>query len=840
MATEMFSLREEQEVTLSSTPRAPPASFNIISDSPEPPPVALQVAASSQAGLKIEPALPAPGHSEEPEGKRVVVVSGRSEQPEEAPSPRSIESPRSMGQPVKSPCLPGTHHGGIRQRIFVLFDDAEASYTGKILAIVMMIIIVLSTISFVVESMPEFRQRKSSCLQERTTAACEPKADPVFFWVETVCVSFFTLEYLARVFTVHAVSNKVALVLAQSNAVQRTLRYLLQPLNVVDLFAIMPYFIELAVNSDESVPALRVLRVLRILRLFKISKHHPGIGLFAKVLALSGQPLGILMFFNLILVILLASFMFYAEGNRYSVDRKFTGILTEPGDYPTGAYVRLHKSNEFDEISPFRSIPYAMWWVCVTMTTVGYGDFSPSTNLGKTIGVMTFYIGIIFLALPIIVLGTNFETVYGEMVAERGRTSVKDRPAVSFEAPKKSVTRPYDLLPHESTWRHSVFLLFEDPQASKIGNIWSLFMVAVILFSTGSFVLESMPEFNSTPIDCNFEKPTIEDCAPIPDPIFDSIEIFCIALFTVDYVFRAITVHAAVTQDCGYSDDYYFSPAMLTVRYLTQPLNLIDLAAIVPFYVQLFLEGGGGGVAVVRVLRLIRVFRVMKMPRLRSGVNMFMAVISDSLPALGLLSIMTCMMCVFFASVLFIAESSRYSLDFDPIRYPEGCYIRPTVDGYDIEVSPFLSIPYSFWWFFATATTVGYGDDYPTTAAGRIIGIMVFYVGIILLALPITIIGGNFSNHYPSWMKEFAAPKESASIVPNCDVVPIAQGVAAPESLSELKAAELALSTPLALAEQRAAFQRGGTAGAVQEESNGNGMSANHLDGSSSKQAWGS
>merc|ERR1712110_1171266 len=71
------------------------------------------------------------------------------------------------------------------------------------------------------------------------------------------------------------------------------------------------------------------------------------------------------------------------------------------------------------------------------------------------------------------------------------------------------------------------------------------------------------------------------------------------------------------------------------------------------------------------------------------------------------------------------------------------------------EPSPFVSIFRSFWWFFTTATTVGYGDDYPTTTEGRIVGVLTFYTGIVLLALPITIVGGTFSKYYPDWVKEF-------------------------------------------------------------------------------------
>merc|ERR1712176_1598791 len=85
----------------------------------------------------------------------------------------------------------------------------------------------------------------------------------------------------------------------------------------------------------------------------------------------------------------------------------------------------------------------------------------------------------------------------------------------------------------------------------------------------------------------------------------------------------------------------------------------------------------------------------------------------------------------------------------------EGCYIRPTTDGYGMEKTPFRSISYAFWWFFTTATTVGYGDDYPTSTLGRCVGIFTFYVGIVLLALPVTIIGQAFDRRYRVLKVEF-------------------------------------------------------------------------------------
>ena len=73
---------------------------------------------------------------------------------------------------------------------------------------------------------------------------------------------------------------------------------------------------------------------------------------------------------------------------------------------------------------------------------------------------------------------------------------------------------------------------------------------------------------------------------------------------------------------------------------------------------------------------------------------------------------------------------------------------RPDVVGLHLEITPFNTIPRSFWWVLTTTTTVGYGDLYPTTVWGKILGMVTQVVGILVLALPITVIGANFASEF--------------------------------------------------------------------------------------------
>jgi len=312
-------------------------------------------------------------------------------------------------------------------------------------------------------------------------------------------------------------------------------------------------------------------------------------------------------------------------------------------------------------------------------------------------------------------------------------------------------------------------MILEDPTACYLSQVLSVALIAIILISTAAFIFESMPDYQYTPDDCSSAHLSVENCRPRPVEILHVVEVACIIIFSIDYLLRIGTVHSANPEDCGVvvegtKSKSKISPWKLTLLYACQGLNIIDLLAIIPFYVQLAGYGSSGG-AVIRVLRLVRVFRILKTPKLRACVDMFSNVMQDALPALVIVFLVKMLMCVLIASFVVFAERSDYSVDskFVDSGYPYGLYVRPTMDGYAVEPSPFRSILYAFWWFFTTATTVGYGDDYPTTAGGRVVGVVTFYTGIILLALPVTIVGGSFNKYYPEWLKEFGGRNSEES-----------------------------------------------------------------------------
>ena len=377
----------------------------------------------------------------------------------------------------------------------------------------------------------------------------------------------------------------------------------------------------------------------------------------------------------------------------------------------------------------------------------------------------------------------------GMTPAARGRQLARRRS--SLIAHDKSLAqeswKDRDFLPQgneemgEYTWHERVFLVFDDPTGSTLGAITALVIMLTILFSTILFVVESHPDMHDANPACDLAAPTIADCQPLAMGIFHSMEVGCIIIFTADYLARLAMVPllrdaamagvkppvshiTATARAAGLTPAVAAqraarrkppSPLGLVLTYMRQPLNVIDFLAIAPFYIELAIGGAGAKLAVIRVLRLTRVLRLLKMGKHNKGMQMLTKVVAMSGPALSILVFFSGIAVVLFAALIFIVEGSTFSLDPAHIALcpaanpcPGGAYVRRDLGGFATELSPFASIPFSFWWVCTSMTTVGYGEFYPTSTGGRFIAVGLFFIGVLLIALPITILGMNFEVVY--------------------------------------------------------------------------------------------
>jgi len=183
--------------------------------------------------------------------------------------------------------------------------------------------------------------------------------------------------------------------------------------------------------------------------------------------------------------------------------------------------------------------------------------------------------------------------------------------------------------------------------------------------------------------------------------------------------------------------------------FLRSPINLIDLLAILPFYIELAVGGAAGnvGLTVFRILRLGRIFRIFKLSKYSTGMQLMGRVIVASADAMGLLLFFITIGVIVFGSIMFFAEAG----EFDAAT---GVYMRRAFTGDEMEPTPFTSIPMAFWYVVVTATTVGYGEMVPTSLIGRMVGVLVMLAGILVLALPITVFGAQFAVEYATASEE--------------------------------------------------------------------------------------
>jgi voltage-gated potassium channel len=166
------------------------------------------------------------------------------------------------------------------------------------------------------------------------------------------------------------------------------------------------------------------------------------------------------------------------------------------------------------------------------------------------------------------------------------------------------------------------------------------------------------------------------------------------------------------------------------------PLALIDLLAILPFYLPIFVHLD---LRIIRILRLFRIFRVFKLARYSESVKILSSVIKRKKEEL---------LIVFFVLfiLLIVASSLMYFVENDA---------QPNV---------FSSIPMAMWWCIVTLTTVGYGDIYPITVLGRILGGIIALLGIGMFALPTGILASAFAE-------ELQKKHERPKICPHCGKV---------------------------------------------------------------------
>jgi hypothetical protein len=308
-----------------------------------------------------------------------------------------------------------------------------------------------------------------------------------------------------------------------------------------------------------------------------------------------------------------------------------------------------------------------------------------------------------------------------------------------------------------------IYLTFDNPDCCQLASITSAFILLTIIVSSLSFILSTTPECQKDPVG---------DQAPEPQDFLGLIEHICLVIFVIEYFIRLGTcwaVNEEVTNrerllelTIGFEVINLSTPGWRLFRFLNplaSPANFIDLVAILPgiigWILDLLDKDGldGGAFVVLRLVRLTRIFRAFKNPAFRQVVVVIAQTLSDSTKALYVLAFNLLLGILIMGSLMWLAEQGDWTPETRSYKRVVGeFYNRTSGDWEDTrEETHFPSIPQAFWWALVTATTVGYGDMYPTTALGKVVaGAMMIY-SLVILALPVGVIGSNFSAAWDTY-----------------------------------------------------------------------------------------
>lgn len=235
----------------------------------------------------------------------------------------------------------GTHSTAHRRILDLVKDGAENDLTARAISLFLAFLILANSIAVILESVTQIATAYGK----------------FFEWFEVFSVAVFTVEYLLRLWIGPERGSR--------------LRYIFSPLALIDLVAILPFYLGSLIGVD-----LRILRLLRLLRLLKLSRHFSALSVLWDALRAEARGIASAMLILWILTTIAASLMHLAER------------AAQP--------------------EAFGDIPSAMWWAIVTLTTVGYGDVTPITSVGRIIGVIIMMLGVGMVALPAGMLASRF------------------------------------------------------------------------------------------------------------------------------------------------------------------------------------------------------------------------------------------------------------------------------------------------------------------------------------------------------------------------------------------------------------------------------------------------
>lgn len=255
-------------------------------------------------------------------------------------------------------------NNSLKWTLYLLLEDQEGrDPRARWIRTTLIILILLNVVALIVETMDDVSATYKH----------------IFLTFEHISVAIFSVEYVLRLWVCTEKS-------ACPGSFKGRVKYALHPLMLVDLLAILPFYLPLLLPAD--LIFLRALRLMRLMRVLKLGRYSDAIQVFFRVAKLKKEQLAVAAFGLGILLIIASSLMYYFE----------------------------HEAQP----AAFGSIPHAMWWAIITLTTVGYGDAYPVTLMGRFLASTIALLGIGMFALPAGILSAGF-VEYGEAQKEKAK-----------------------------------------------------------------------------------------------------------------------------------------------------------------------------------------------------------------------------------------------------------------------------------------------------------------------------------------------------------------------------------------------------------------------------------
>ncbi|CAN0422004.1 unnamed protein product [Lampetra planeri] len=261
---------------------------------------------------------------------------------------------------------------------------------------------------------------------------------------------------------------------------------------------------------------------------------------------------------------------------------------------------------------------------------------------------------------------------------------------------------------HGTDFQQHLWRLFESRDGSIAAKMLSLVSFVATILSITVMCLETLPQFRKdNQVHANRTEFSIRTSIDYLDPFF-MLETACVVWFIFELAVR-----------------FYACPSKTS--FMKDFMNAIDILAIMPYFITVVLEimqqQDQTRKPLLKIIRLVRVLRIFKLSRHCQDLQILGLTLKASLRELVMLSFFLFVAVVIFSGAIYYVEAD------DPQKH-------------------FTSIPDAFWWAVVTMTLVGYGDMWPMTVGGKIVGALCAITGVLTISLPVPVIVSNFKYFY--------------------------------------------------------------------------------------------